>query len=158
MGYARASQTAQGIHQRLRARAFVIATNQRAPQSSEKKDGSENKTIPTLIQRRENSVRSRQAAQTNTDVRDHDESPVDPNATICFVSIDAGMGSDLLTLRVVQRLQDLLSTDSQNSPCQLENLSISGTHTHSAPAGFLQYALFQVTSLGFSEEVVDACK
>lgn len=77
---------------------------------------------------------------------------LDPNATVCFVSIDAGMGSDLLKLRVLERLNELLP----ECPCHMENLSISGTQTHSAPAGFLQYALYQVTSLGFSEEVLHA--
>jgi Neutral/alkaline non-lysosomal ceramidase, N-terminal len=32
----------------------------------------------------------------------------------------------------------------------------SGTHTHSGPAGFLQYTLYQVTSLGFFEETMSA--
>jgi neutral ceramidase len=34
-------------------------------------------------------------------------------------------------------------------------LAISGTHTHSGPAGFLQYVLFQVTSLGYVKETLD---
>jgi len=37
-----------------------------------------------------------------------------------------------------------------------DNLSISGTHTHSGPAGFLQYVLYQVTSLGWVKETFDA--
>lgn len=41
-------------------------------------------------------------------------------------------------------------------PSTQDNLSISGTHTHSGPAGFLQYVLFQVTSLGFVKETFDA--
>lgn len=32
----------------------------------------------------------------------------------------------------------------------------SGTHTHSGPAGFLQYTLYQITSLGFFEETMSA--
>lgn len=90
-------------------------------------------------------------------------SQLDPDRTICFVSIDAGMGSDLLNRRVLERLDELLpeqqQTQDNDGPrkrlCHLENLSISGTHTHSAPAGFLQYALYQVTSHGFSSEVMD---
>lgn len=73
-------------------------------------------------------------------------------SAVCFVSIDVGMGSDLMNIRVLKRLKELLP----DGLCRLENLSISGTHTHSAPAGFLQYALYQVTSLGFSEEVMEA--
>lgn len=29
------------------------------------------------------------------------------------------------------------------------NVAISGTHTHASPAGFLQYVLYDITSLGF---------
>jgi hypothetical protein len=35
-------------------------------------------------------------------------------------------------------------------------VSFSGTHTHSANAGFIQYTLYQITSAGFSEEVMSA--
>lgn len=31
----------------------------------------------------------------------------------------------------------------------MENVMISGTHTHSGPAGFLTYLLYDLTSLGF---------
>lgn len=66
------------------------------------------------------------------------------------------MGSDLLTARVIKRLEELLPTGIGNKTlCHLENTSISGTHTHSAPGGFLQYALYQITSLGFSLETLD---
>ena len=37
-----------------------------------------------------------------------------------------------------------------------DNVLISGTHTHSTPAGFFQYVLFEVTSLGFVKESLDA--
>jgi neutral ceramidase len=37
-----------------------------------------------------------------------------------------------------------------------ENLCITGTHTHSGPAGYLQYTLFQITSWGFVDETFDA--
>ena len=67
-------------------------------------------------------------------------------------------GSDLVNTRVLQRLDELLPLQSgtQQRLCHLENLSISGTHTHSAPGGFLQYALYQITSKGFSKEVFSA--
>lgn len=107
-------------------------------------------------------------------------SQLDPDRTICFVSMDVGMGSDLLNRRVLERLDELLPEQQQQQEqqhhhhpqhgndrnsndsaiprkrlCHLENLSISGTHTHSAPAGFIQYALYQITSKGFSDEVFD---
>ena len=63
---------------------------------------------------------------------------------------DIGMGSDLLTQKVIERLAD---DTVPNMPgpgfYDYENLVVSGTHTHSSPAGFLQYTLFQVTSWGF---------
>ena len=37
-----------------------------------------------------------------------------------------------------------------------ENVLISGTHTHSGPVGYFQYFLYQVTSLGFVEQMFDA--
>jgi len=33
-----------------------------------------------------------------------------------------------------------------------ENVLISATHTHSGPAGFSYYPLYDITSLGFFEE------
>lgn len=37
-----------------------------------------------------------------------------------------------------------------------ENLAISGTHTHAGPAGYLQYVVYSVTSLGFVQQSFDA--
>jgi neutral ceramidase len=39
---------------------------------------------------------------------------------------------------------------------RFENVLISATHTHSGPAGFLQYVLFSVTSMGFIEQTFQA--
>lgn len=36
-----------------------------------------------------------------------------------------------------------------------KNLAISGIHTHAAPAGYLQYVLYQITSLGFVKQTYD---
>jgi neutral ceramidase len=33
---------------------------------------------------------------------------------------------------------------------------LSGTHTHASPAGFLQYVLYSITSLGFVQQSFDA--
>ena len=35
-------------------------------------------------------------------------------------------------------------------------MCISGTHTHSGPAGYFQYLLYEVTSLGFVQETLDS--
>ncbi len=74
------------------------------------------------------------------------------SSRVAFVSIDAGMGSDLLNTKVLARLDDLI----ESNPYTIENLAISGTHTHSGPAGFLQYVLYQFTSLGYVEETMEA--
>ena len=56
------------------------------------------------------------------------------------------MGSDLVKLKVVERLHTELNNSTMYN---IDNICISATHTHSGPGGFLQYALYQVTSLGF---------
>ena len=132
MGYARAGQTGHGIHQRLWARAFIVSDDSIA-----------------IREPRPVSPWSWWLSWWETPLR---EPIVKPNRTICFVSMDIGMGSDVLNLKVLDRLAEL----APDSPCILENLSLSGTHTHSAPAGFLQYALFQITSLGYSSETMHA--
>ena len=71
---------------------------------------------------------------------------------VCYVSVDGGMSSDNVKLAVLEKLNakygDGVFFD--------QNLAISGTHTHSGPGGFLAYVLYQMTSLGFVEEVFDA--
>eukprot|EP01034_Spumella_vulgaris_P022327 gene22328-28447_t len=101
MGYAVPSQRGSGIHQRLRARAFAFA---------------------------------------------------DENKRNVFVSVDGGMGSDLVKMRVL----DILNAKIGAGVYTTDNVAISGTHTHSGPAGFLQYVLFQMTSLGYVQETFDA--
>jgi neutral ceramidase len=105
MGYAMMGQTGAGIHQRLRARAFIVADN-----ANDKK-------------------------------------------RFAFVSLDGGMASQLMKIKVVEKLAQKYGP---NSPYTTENVCISGTHSHSGPAGFLQYTLFQVTSLGFVQQAFDA--
>jgi neutral ceramidase len=147
MGYAKTSQTAHGIHQRLRARAFIAASFSTISTTNVQADSSLSVTATTMRRGRERREEEKVTAGL----------PPEPTTAICFVSIDVGMGSDLLNMRVIERLEEHYSTNkNQTMLCHLENLSISGTHTHSAPAGFLQYTLFQITSLGFSEEVVGA--
>ena len=61
----------------------------------------------------------------------------------------------LLTSQVVDRLNELLP-EKHSDLSRIENLSISGTHTHSGPAGFLQYVLYQITSLEYIDEAVNS--
>ena len=37
-----------------------------------------------------------------------------------------------------------------------QNVALSGTHTHSGPAGYLQYVVYDITSLGFIPQTFDA--
>eukprot|EP00494_Astrolonche_serrata_P027820 UN28084 len=62
------------------------------------------------------------------------------------------MGSDALNTKVVANLKKQLGSDVYT----MDNVCISGTHSHSGPAGFLQYAMFQFTSLGHVKETEDA--
>ncbi|GLI66734.1 hypothetical protein VaNZ11_010675, partial [Volvox africanus] len=104
MGYANPMQTAQGLHTRLFARAFVFAEQ------------------------------------------------ANPRRRFTYVSMDACMASQLVTLRVVQRLKAIYGDELYST----ENVAISGTHTHASPAGFLQYLLYDITSFGFVEATFDA--
>jgi len=76
----------------------------------------------------------------------------DEDKHVVFVSVDGGMGSDLVNMKVVEALNNHYG----QGVFSIENICISGTHTHGGPAGFLQYALFQITSWGFVQETFDA--
>ncbi|XP_073054665.1 neutral ceramidase 2-like isoform X1 [Primulina eburnea] len=70
---------------------------------------------------------------------------------VAFVNLDAGMASQLVTIKVLERLKarygDLYTE---------KNVAISGIHTHAGPAGYLQYVVYLVTSLGFVRQSFDA--
>lgn len=63
---------------------------------------------------------------------------------VVFVNLDACMASQLVTIKVLERLKsrygDLYTA---------ENVAISGIHTHAGPGGYLQYVTYIVTSFGF---------
>uniref|UniRef100_A0A7N0U3X2 Neutral ceramidase n=1 Tax=Kalanchoe fedtschenkoi TaxID=63787 RepID=A0A7N0U3X2_KALFE len=70
---------------------------------------------------------------------------------VVFVNLDACMGSQLVTIKVLERLKARygnLYTE--------KNVAISGIHTHAGPGGYLQYVLYIVTSLGFVRQSFDA--
>jgi mannitol-specific phosphotransferase system IIBC component len=129
MGYANPAQTAHGILMRLRSRAFVIS------QLTEDFEESENDSIAVKQRRRpeEEDIKEqkRSLLRWNWKKSKHNlvkenslASVADPDRTVCFVSIDAGMGSDLLNTRVLKRLEDLLPDQGGKRLCHLENLSI----------------------------------
>ncbi|XP_073225001.1 neutral ceramidase 1 isoform X2 [Cicer arietinum] len=69
---------------------------------------------------------------------------------IVFVNLDACMASQIVTIKVIERLKarygDLYTE---------KNVAISGTHTHAAPGGYLQYFLYIITSFGFVRQSFD---
>ncbi|KAK4381314.1 Neutral ceramidase 1 [Sesamum angolense] len=70
---------------------------------------------------------------------------------VVFVNLDACMASQLVTIKVLERLKarygDLYTEN---------NVAISGIHTHAGPGGYLQYVVYLVTSLGFVRQSFDA--
>ncbi|KAL1506896.1 hypothetical protein AB1Y20_007761 [Prymnesium parvum] len=101
MGMANPAQKAEGILQRLRARAFVFADGASRP--------------------------------------------------VAFASLDAGMGGFVLKQRVLAALAASLPGVFDDA-----SLTISGTHSHSGPSGFLQYTIFQFAGSGWVAETIDA--
>ncbi|XP_031249754.1 neutral ceramidase 2 [Pistacia vera] len=69
---------------------------------------------------------------------------------VVFVNLDACMASQILTIKVLERLKarygDLYTE---------QNVAISGIHTHAGPGGYLQYVVYIVTSLGFVHQSFD---
>lgn len=55
------------------------------------------------------------------------------------------MASQAVTFTVLQRLAARYGPGLYTE----QNVAISGTHTHSGPAGYLQYLVYDVTGLGF---------
>ncbi|XP_024930395.3 neutral ceramidase 2 [Ziziphus jujuba] len=68
-----------------------------------------------------------------------------------FVNLDAGMASQLVTMKVIERLQSRFGNLYTE-----ENVAISGIHTHAGPGGYLQYLIYSITSLGFVQQSFDA--
>ncbi|KAM3236864.1 neutral ceramidase 2 [Capsicum annuum] len=68
-----------------------------------------------------------------------------------FVNLDAGMASQLVTIKLLERLKSRYGNVYSE-----ENVAISGTHTHAGPGGYLQYVTYTVTSLGFVPQSFEA--
>ena len=146
MGYAKPEQTTAGIHQRLRARAFIFAKEADPAASREGRLSSPHNNIIPIDPRRQNHHSPASSSVTAWERlmmfwgrsqkpglrTKQTEGPLhflNATETVCFVSIDTGMGSDLLNIRVLERLKILLPEEAQ-ALCSMETLSISGTHTH----------------------------
>ncbi|CAK7314654.1 Neutral ceramidase [Vulpes lagopus] len=74
----------------------------------------------------------------------------DGSNRVVFVSIDIGMVSQRLRLEVLNRLQN-----KYGSLYGKDNVILSGTHTHSGPAGYFQYTVFVIASEGFSNRTFE---
>ncbi|KAJ3671037.1 hypothetical protein LUZ60_008463 [Juncus effusus] len=74
----------------------------------------------------------------------------DGGSRVAFVNLDACMASQIVTIKVLERLKarygDLYTE---------KNVGISGIHTHAGPGGYLQYVVYIVTSLGFVRQSFD---
>ncbi|XP_070539276.1 putative neutral ceramidase C [Ptychodera flava] len=75
-------------------------------------------------------------------VADHDD---DSNRFV-FVSADIAMGAQIVKLQVIENLEEKYPGMYND-----QNIAFSGQHTHSGPAGYQQYLLYDITSLGFME-------
>ncbi|KAJ9698585.1 hypothetical protein PVL29_007582 [Vitis rotundifolia] len=69
---------------------------------------------------------------------------------VVFVNLDACMASQLVTIKVLERLKARYGNLYTEN-----NVAISGIHTHAGPGGYLQYVVYIVTSLGFVRQSFD---
>ncbi|GLJ23882.1 hypothetical protein SUGI_0453800 [Cryptomeria japonica] len=76
--------------------------------------------------------------------------PNDNGSRVVFVNLDACMASQLVTIKVLERLQSRYG-----GLYNEKNVAISGIHTHAGPGGYLQYIVYIVTSLGFVRQSFD---
>jgi len=75
----------------------------------------------------------------------------DGTSRLVYCSMDIGMTGQLVKQRVIEQLTGLYGPLYTTA-----NVILSSTHTHSGPAGYMQYLTFQVTSLGFIDEALEA--
>ncbi|NXK47713.1 ASAH2 ceramidase, partial [Chauna torquata] len=75
----------------------------------------------------------------------------DDSKRVVFVSADIGMVSQRLRLEVLKELQS-----KYGELYRKDNVILSGTHTHSGPAGYFQYTLFWITSKGLIKPSLNA--
>lgn len=76
----------------------------------------------------------------------------DQKTRVAFVSFDAGMVGNAVKRAVVKKLKERFG----NSLYTMDNVIVSGTHTHSAPGGFLTHLLYDLSTLGFVSETFNA--
>jgi Neutral/alkaline non-lysosomal ceramidase, N-terminal len=138
LGYATLNQTTQGLHQRLFARAFIIGQMQ--PQqnpsvvesiksvnvktvNSSSCDNSTHSVLRACNRMKETNYvpPQRKSSEKKSKLIN-----MNPNTTICFVSVDIGLASDILNFHVLRRLNDLIQKQldidaSENSSNSTDN-------------------------------------
>uniref|UniRef100_A0A646QJF6 Neutral ceramidase n=1 Tax=Hemiscolopendra marginata TaxID=943146 RepID=A0A646QJF6_9MYRI len=75
----------------------------------------------------------------------------DGERRVVFVSIDSAMAAQTVKQSVIKKLRDKYGDTYTEA-----NVCISGTHTHSAPGGFLGYVIYLIPSWGFVYQSFDA--
>ncbi|XP_030097089.2 putative neutral ceramidase C isoform X1 [Serinus canaria] len=70
---------------------------------------------------------------------------------VVFVSADIGMVSQRVRLEVLKQLRS-----KYGELYRQDNVILSGTHTHSGPAGYFQYTLFWITSKGLVQPALSS--
>ena len=58
------------------------------------------------------------------------------------------MMGQLIKMEVLEKLQQEFGNDTFRN----DNLVLSATHTHSGPAGYMQYVMYTISSFGFVED------
>ena len=72
----------------------------------------------------------------------------DSNKRVVIVSADIWSCTQAVKLEVVKRLKSIYGNDLYT----LDNVLLSGTHTHSGPGGYSHYALYNLSILGFDKQ------
>ena len=70
------------------------------------------------------------------------------NKSVVILSADIWSCTQAVKMEVVKRLKGLYGNDLYT----IENVLLSGTHTHSGPGGYSHYALYNLSILGFDKQ------
>ena len=70
------------------------------------------------------------------------------NKRIVILSADIWSCTQAVKMEVVKRLKSIYGNDLYS----IENVLLSGTHTHSGPGGYSHYALYNLSILGFNKQ------
>lgn len=70
------------------------------------------------------------------------------NKRVVILSADIWSCTQAVKIEVVKRLQSIFG----NNLYTVDNVLLSGTHTHSGPGGYSHYALYNLTILGFDKQ------